>query len=291
MTTKSITSKAVSKLKQKAKELKRSSDLTHQQALEQIAIEYGFDNWHQVTLANQPFKAAEETFKNGIYVLYDVSEADGMRDIREFTFEQDDLAPYVCKSAMKKALSETIDEETDLPLGEVLSQDEFNQDLEDFIDSFVFFKLKLGLMRTEDLSQTINVINALASDWNFWLPRAYIIDGKFIYGDGEPTFDEEAEEDEHYKEAHWPENQINSIDGIYIDPLLPDNFDSIAHQQRPILEIEHWWGIPFIRSYSNEGRTIYHVRMLDGGAWDRTTGHGAFETLEEALSLAKTLRE
>lgn len=293
MTTKTITSKAVSKLKQLAKELKRNSDLTHQQALEQIAIKHGFDNWHQVTVANQPFKAAEETFKNGIYVLYDASEADGMRDVHGYMFEQDDLAPHACRPALLKAYKELIDEETGLPLVQALSEAEFNEDLEDFIDGFVFFKLKTRIMSTEDLPQTINVINTLVSDWNFWLPRAYIIDGQFVEGFGEEAFDMGREEDgENYTSEHWPENQKQIIDGIYINPLLPDNFDSLDNKLRPRLQVEHWWGVPFIRSHSFDGsKTAYVVRMLDGGAWDRTTNHGSYASLDEALLKAKKLKD
>lgn len=292
MTTKTITSQAVSKLKQLAKELKRTSGLTHQQALEQIAIKHGFDNWHQVTVANQPFKAAEETFKHGIYVLYDVSEADGMRDVHGYMFEQDDLAPHACRPALVKALKEQIDEKTDLPLVQALTVDEFKQEVEDFIDSFVFFKLKVGIMRTEDLSRTISIIDTLVSEWNFWLPRAYIIDGQYVDGVGEEAFDFGREDDgEHYTSEHWPENQKQIIDGIYIDPVLPDNFDSLDNKLRPKLQVEHWWGVPFIRIHSFDGSTTaYVVRMLDGGAWDRTTNHGSFASLDEALLKAKKLK-
>jgi predicted nuclease with TOPRIM domain len=33
----------------------------------------------------------------------------------------------------------------------------------------------------------------------------------------------------------------------------------------------------------------YDVRILDGGAWDRTTNKGSYSTLEEALKVAKEL--
>lgn len=34
----------------------------------------------------------------------------------------------------------------------------------------------------------------------------------------------------------------------------------------------------------------YDIRMLDGGAWDRTTWHGSFTTLEEAIESCNELR-
>ena len=42
---------------------------------------------------------------------------------------------------------------------------------------------------------------------------------------------------------------------------------------------EHW----------SEDGIRYDVRILDGGAWDRTTNKGSYKTLEEALEVAKEL--
>lgn len=52
---------------------------------------------------------------------------------------------------------------------------------------------------------------------------------------------------------------------------------------RRLRDRESWcntWGADGIR---------YDVRCLDGGAWDRTTNHGSFKTLEEALEKARSL--
>lgn len=35
--------------------------------------------------------------------------------------------------------------------------------------------------------------------------------------------------------------------------------------------------------------TMYNVRILDGGAWDRSTWKGAFDNLDDAIELAKEL--
>lgn len=60
---------------------------------------------------------------------------------------------------------------------------------------------------------------------------------------------------------------------IQIDPVIEEN------------EIENWWNIPFIETCG----TAYQVRCYDGGAWDRSTNHGVFNTVEDAISKAKKL--
>ena len=111
----------------------------------------------------------------------------------------------------------------------------------------------------------------------------------------------------------------DQVDGILIDPELPENFDDTPNNKRSPAHMR-WWGMPFIVTQSVEdwdaryatmsgenaetarqhwvkGReqwmeawpsgTRCDVRCLDGGAWDRSTSWGMFGTLEEALKCAK----
>jgi len=128
-----------------------------------------------------------------------------------------------------------------------------------------------------------------------------------------------------FDKKYYFENQENIVDGIAIDPLLPDDFYDTANEERDTNELAHWWGRPFITTESfmedsyeayckrvsgdklesleeftirrenqekswNErwiGGIRYDVRCLTGGAWDRPSMLGHFSTLEEALNLAK----
>lgn len=49
-----------------------------------------------------------------------------------------------------------------------------------------------------------------------------------------------------YESKYYRENQKNIIDGIPIDPILRDNFNSIEHRLRDKKELIDWWGKPFI---------------------------------------------
>jgi hypothetical protein len=85
------------------------------------------------------------------------------------------------------------------------------------------------------------------------------------------------------------------VDGIPVNPRLPDNFDSLANEARPARQ-RAWWDVPFIVTYQDDdpkfvehwkNDTRYDVRCLDGGAWDRSTWWGADGTLEGAVAIAK----
>lgn len=131
-----------------------------------------------------------------------------------------------------------------------------------------------------------------------------------------------------YEEKHRYRNQTEWVDEIPINPELRSGFDCTPNYERDDREIADWWGKPYIRtdqwineSYSDyctrvnlkertqseaqflaqqkinrdqwyaawpEG-TRYDVRVLDGGAWDRSTSKGAFATLGDAIAAAKKI--
>ena len=73
---------------------------------------------------------------------------------------------------------------------------------------------------------------------------------------------------------------------ILIDPELPPDFYCTPNNERSPEEIEAWWCVPYIHT---DGE-LFNVRRLDGGAWDRPTNHGVFDTLDEAIETAEGLR-
>lgn len=108
------------------------------------------------------------------------------------------------------------------------------------------------------------------------------------------------------------------INGVPINPRLPERFDATPNEDRPASHLK-FWHRPYIVTdtvealdaiyagrtdpYAEEARqhwidgrkqwlaawptgTRYTVRCLDGGAWDRSTNWGCFSTLEAALVVA-----
>jgi len=76
---------------------------------------------------------------------------------------------------------------------------------------------------------------------------------------------------------------------IAINPDLPPDFFCTPNEERSQKEIVTWWRIPFIITDECSSATRYNVRRLDGGAWDRPTNYGVFDTLEEAIEAAERL--
>lgn len=109
------------------------------------------------------------------------------------------------------------------------------------------------------------------------------------------------------------------VDGIPVNPKLPEAFDSTPNEDRPDSH-RKFWNQPYITTHTvefldayyagrtdqwaEEGRrhwvehrlywmeiwptgTRYDVRCLDGGAWDRSSAWGAFASLAAAIACAK----
>ncbi len=66
-----------------------------------------------------------------------------------------------------------------------------------------------------------------------------------------------------FKKKHYFKNQTNIVDGIAIDPILPDDFWNTAHEDREKIELDEWWERPFIitQGYDEESYEKYYSRM------------------------------
>ena len=66
-----------------------------------------------------------------------------------------------------------------------------------------------------------------------------------------------------FDKKYYFENQENIIDGVAIDPLLPDDFPDTPNEERDINELAHWWGRPFIttETFREDSYEAYCERM------------------------------
>ncbi|KRW83665.1 hypothetical protein [Marinobacter sp. P4B1] len=131
------------------------------------------------------------------------------------------------------------------------------------------------------------------------------------------------------KTNETPSPLPKEIDGIPIDPKLPEGFDITPNYVRPPSH-NVWWRRPYITTDRHEPESYqdylarlsrmgyepdysqadwearqqenakrwqeawpegvrYNLRCLDGGAWDRSTNYGFFPSLEAAVAAAKGL--
>lgn len=70
------------------------------------------------------------------------------------------------------------------------------------------------------------------------------------------------------------------VKGIFINPVLPENFWTEPLDNRTEEHMQHWKGLPFIITDDNN---FYKVYCLDGGAWDRPSLKGGFDSQAKAI--------
>lgn len=82
----------------------------------------------------------------------------------------------------------------------------------------------------------------------------------------------------------------NCIDGILINPKLPEDFYIRDISDREPLELSVWMNRAYILAEKHEAFASgirYSVWCLDGGAWDRPTSFGHYHDLDSAFTKAK----
>jgi hypothetical protein len=75
----------------------------------------------------------------------------------------------------------------------------------------------------------------------------------------------------------------NYIGGVFIDPVLPDNFWTEPMESRAPEHMKHWENQPFILNEDD----FYKAWCLDGGAWDRPTLICGFDSLDKTIEFLK----
>jgi hypothetical protein len=70
------------------------------------------------------------------------------------------------------------------------------------------------------------------------------------------------------------------IEGIFINPVLPEDFWTLPIKDRTEENMQHWKGKPFIITDDNN---FYKVYCLDGGSWDRPSLKGGFDSQAKAI--------
>jgi len=75
----------------------------------------------------------------------------------------------------------------------------------------------------------------------------------------------------------------NYISGIFINPVLPDNFWTETMESRSPQHLKHWEAMPFI--LNEDG--FFKAWCLDGGAWDRPSLICGFDSQDKTIEFLK----
>lgn len=166
----------VSRLKQRARRIKRDKNVPHHEALELAAKAVGFDNWHQVVSAAEMCGPTEEAFRHGFLIAYDPSEVPDIESV-DFPLLWERDAFYLLKEQLFECYGSQLDEEDaeQRPISETLDLSELREYFEDDWQSMYYFRLKCP-SQASSIEQLLDLVH----EHSFWLPRYVFAKGKLV---------------------------------------------------------------------------------------------------------------
>ena len=93
-----------------------------------------------------------------------------------------------------------------------------------------------------------------------------------------------------WTQAAPKQTEFEVIDGTPVCQFSPLDHD-ISNELRTEEELTKWWNVPFIEEDYDGERRSFTVRVLDGGAWDRSTFKAHSKTLDDAVQKARLLKD
>jgi hypothetical protein len=163
------------KWKQQARALKRSNALPHHQALDQVAIAKGFDNWHHVVTEAKLNHLSETAYRSGLVVAYDIKDAmdswrsddDFVDDLRVLDFCRDDIFAWYQRT----------DDEADEEGRAAIPRDpaEYEEDFQEWLHNVYFFRYCGSA-----LPATPTKVLPLLDERCFFAPMFFWFPGRFI---------------------------------------------------------------------------------------------------------------
>lgn len=172
-----ISAKAVSHLKKKAKLRKRESGYAHHTALDEVAKEAGFPNWHHLSLAEKASAEMERRFKKGLFLLMDIKEGmDAVGEDFEIAHEVFLLRDEELINWFRAAGPEGQDDE----------ESELRETLHEGY-------ICLRYIGAEKLPRRSNVVDAV-TEMTYWQPSLIWLRGELIDPDTDGLDEEDLEE-------------------------------------------------------------------------------------------------
>lgn len=163
------------KWKQQARALKRSSELSHYQALNQIAIANRFENWHHVVNEAKLNLLSETAFRSGLVVAYDIKDAtESWRP--DDSFVDDWRAMHFCEGDIFTFYRQTDDE------AEGEERAAIPTDINEYREEFNEWLTNIALFRYcgPTLPATPTKVLPLLVERCFFAPMFFWLHGRFI---------------------------------------------------------------------------------------------------------------
>ena len=161
--------------KQQARDLKRSGNLSHHQALELIAKANRFKDWHHVVTEAKLNRISETAFRSGLVVAYDIKDATESW-VPDDSFVDDSRAYVFCQNDVL-AWYQRGDEEAEGDEKRAIPKDpvEYMEDFEEWFMNVHFFRY-VG----PSFPATPTKVLPLLDERCFFAPMFFWHGGKFI---------------------------------------------------------------------------------------------------------------
>ncbi len=184
-----VSQKAISRLKQRARRMKREKDIPHHEALEITAKAAGFDNWHQVAEAAEKCRPIEDAYFHEFLLAFDPSEVPDTED-EGSPLNWEPYAFELLQDRLFENYASQLDEEDpdERPISETLDPRDLKEYFSDDWSSMYFFRLK----HSEQVA-TIEQLLSLVNKHSFWPPRFVFSKGKLVDTYGQPALNADGE--------------------------------------------------------------------------------------------------
>lgn len=176
-----VTSKTLSQLKQKARDLKKSAGIPHHVALEQVAKGIGLPNWHKVAESAEITAQTEKAYLSGLIVAFDMKDAGSFDPANIFIEDQQALA--FCEKDLLASFRKACEDE-----GEPATEEEVEDYRNELHWNHVLFRY-VG----HELPLTVRDALSLIYEKSFWAPLYVWLKGSFYETGYEGAQDDEGE--------------------------------------------------------------------------------------------------
>lgn len=156
---------ALEKLRQKARRLKSELGIPHHQALEQSAIQGGFNNWHQVVDSAKLTSVTQKAYYSGLIIAMDVKDAQDFDDPQKRFVEDDQICHLAKTELIDHYKNILIEDEVELV------EAEFEADFEEYMCNYIYFRYDGSTPNnTEEVLKLVN-------ECSFWSPVYFWLNG------------------------------------------------------------------------------------------------------------------
>lgn len=157
------------KWKQEARRLKKTRNLAHHDALDEVARQNQFADWHAVTVEARLNESSERALKSGLVAAYDIKDATESWKPDE-KFVEDWRVPFFAEEALFKWYVAEDDAES----GPVQVDDEYREEYFEWMQNFGYFRW------TGPVPTTIKHAMALLNERCFFPPVFVWYNGQLI---------------------------------------------------------------------------------------------------------------